>query len=307
MTSTGVERGRALGERVLERGGEHAPVGEAVGGILREAEREHPLEGPRQIGDRRGRVIANPVGDLLRVGGGEGRRAGREPMEHRAGGEDVGTRAHRLAEDLFGRHEVGAGEGVADFERLGRARRRGHVRRRELDDPDAAVMAELDDGGAEVFEDDAAAVGVGEATRELERHRRGGVEAEPPAKDELGEHHPALVLEDEIRRLVGAHEVEEPDDRRMIELGEGGGLALDFLGEGRARAHRRLERADEDGAPERRLLGAVCRGEGPARELLERRVRPEPPRRHRCPQDPPAGRGSAELVSRSDTPVIASG
>ncbi len=93
--------------------------------------------------------------------------------------------------------------------------------------------------------------GVAELKEGLHRQMQPGVAPQEILLPQIGR----KILHDDEEQAVDAAEVEDANDVRMVELGQGPGLAVEALGEGGVRAHRCGQHLDGDLPVQRGLLG----------------------------------------------------
>ena len=234
----GGEPAVALGGVAGEGGEQGLHVGEAVfGGVLEAAEDElaEPAGGVAG-GDGDGCADEDGEALLVEVGAGEGADAVEGLEEGDAEAELVAAGVAGGAEELFGGHvrggadegADGGGEGVVAgaVGRVAVARVVG-AGEAEVEDADAAVLADEDVVGFEVAMDDADGVGGGEALagggEDLEDLAPGAaLVGEPGAQGLAGDQ-----LHGDEELVVDAADLVDLDDVGVGEAGEGLGLALE--------------------------------------------------------------------------------
>ncbi len=205
----------------------------------------------------------------------------------------------RLALHLLRRHVRGGAEHLADpGHRLGRqlARLRPGLPRRQLgepevEDPDPALGVDHHVVGLEVAVGDAAVVGraqgVGQRDGDLEELRQ----RHAPLGDQLAETAPRDELHGEEVDAVGLLDRVEVDDVRVVQGGEGPGLALEAVQPLAVRRQLRRQDLERHLAPQLGVLGPVDHPHPALTELVEDPIVSEgladhaPPR----PEQLPAG------------------
>ena len=159
---------------------------------------------------------------------GEGRRPGERLVEHAAEREDVRPRVDGLpAPRLLRRHVP---RGPEHRPRLRRAAQRGEPRHPEVEDPHVlqAGAHEEDVAGLEVAVDDAPEVDRGQRLGDPVAHRHRLLDAEPPARQAMGEILSFEPLHHQVALPRGGHAVRPvPDQARVDQLGEELRLALE--------------------------------------------------------------------------------
>jgi hypothetical protein len=221
---------RAAGREAAQVERQLARAGIAVRGVGGHGLERHRLQRLRRLVRQLGRQPRPALADGLRQGGVVralvGPLAAEQLVEDDAQGVDVGAGVDAaLGIELFGRH---VGQGAAPVARVRIAAAQAEVQHLGLE---RGVDQHV--GGLQVAVLQPQAVRVIERLRHLRQQprQRRGIEGGP----HLGQGEPVHILHQQQRRVAGA-EVQHPHDARVVEEGQGAGLAQEVLQAGGQRA-----------------------------------------------------------------------
>ncbi len=268
-------RRRRAGGRLLERGGEGARRGPALGGRLGQAAPQHRGERGRHLG-RRG--LRHRLLHVLHEDGHRGRPrvghpAGEALERHHAEGVDVGGVVHLPPHGLLGGH---VGRGALDEAGGGGDRRAlEHLRDAEVGEVGAAGLVEQHVGRLHVPVDDPLAVrvveGTGHVAQERRRLARGERRAPHPVGQGAAPHeahgHPGPPALDP----VGV----DRDDVGVLQLRRDARLLAEALGEGGVVEELRGQDLQGHAAVERGVVRLVDGGHAAPAERGDDAVRSE--------------------------------
>ena len=270
-------------EHRLEREGQVVRRVEALVPVLVQAATDHPVEhrGQRaEDGAQRRRVVVQHRRDGVRGrGAGERATAAEGLVQDRSQGEEVCTPIRREPARLLGREVAhGAHQEARLRVRVGgvaavRPRQAGDP---EVEDLDPPVRGEEDVVGLQVAVDDGAPVRGLEPVAHLDRELDRGSQGHRPALEALPEALALQELENEVGTPAGGADVEDGQDVRVGEGGDGSRLVLEAaeaLGRGLRVGEDDLDR---DVAAETGVVGAVHLRHSTGAQQLPDLVGPEP-------------------------------
>src|SRR5918995_201985 len=169
----------------------------------------------------------------------------------------VASPVHVVAERLLGRDVVRRAEDAAV---RGQPLLLERPRDAEVGDLGGALLVDEDVLGLDVAVDDVAGVGGPQRAGDLDGVRDRLVDRQPPhPPDALLQRLPLDVLEDDVGRAILLAGVDHADDVRVVELGDGAGLAAEALQLVGVRRDLAMHELHRDLALQRHVEGAVDR------------------------------------------------